>query len=104
MPPLAFDLLLAALPFALGMMCTWRLIWPGWKIPGKAVFYFGAVAALSLAIGHLSLLFAYAHQAVGLAFHVWFCRRHGFTWYAVEDPERYVALSRQQFERARPAP
>lgn len=37
-----------------------------------------------------------------MAFHVWFCRRHGSTWYAVEDPERYVALSKQTVGHGEP--
>ena len=88
------DLLLIAPLYAVGMACTWRLIWPWWKIPGKALAFFGAVALLSQLVGHWSLLLAALHQGVGLGVHVWFSRKHGFTWYAVEDPERYVALSK----------
>lgn len=95
MSDLTLDLTLAALPHALGLLCTWRLIWPRWKVIGKSIAYFGVVAWLSSMIGHWSLVPAYAHQGVGLALHLWFCRRHGFTWYAVEDPQRYVALSKQ---------
>ena len=71
-----------------------RLIWPTWKVPLKGIFYFSAVAWLSTVIGHYSLIFAFIHQGIGLVGHLWFCRVHGFTWYAVEDPERYVALSK----------
>ena len=53
------------------------------------------VALLSWWLGHWSLALALAHQGLGMAGHIWFCRRHGFTWYKVEDPERYVALSKQ---------
>ena len=98
------DLALAALPFAVGMAATWRLVWPRWKIAGKTAFYLGAVAALSLAIGHWSVVLAWLHQAVGLGIHIWFSRRHGFTWYAVEDPERYVALSKEMVGYADPEP
>lgn len=76
------------------MAMTWRLVWPRWKLVGKVVFFVAGVALLSWWIGHWSILVAWVHQGVGLGFHVWFCRKHGFTWYAVEDPERYVALSR----------
>jgi hypothetical protein len=89
------DLAVSTVPFALGMLCTWRLVWPRWKLYGKTAFYFATVAALSYAIGHWSIALAYAHQALGLGFHIWFCRRHGFTWYRVEDPERYVELSKR---------
>lgn len=89
-----FDLLLALPPFLIGMATTWRVIWPRWKVPGKAVAYLGGVAALSFFLGHWSVLIAWLHQSVGLCFHVWFCHKHGFTWYAVEDPARYIALSK----------
>ena len=91
MRSLIFDLAAAAVPFVLGMAATWRLIWPRWKVFGKTAAYFIGVTALSAWIGHWSLLLALAHQGLGLGFHVWFCRQHGFTWYAVEDPERYVS-------------
>ena len=51
-------------------------------------------AALSLALGHWSLLIMGLHQGVGLGVHIWFSRKHGFTWWAVEDPEEYVRLSK----------
>jgi hypothetical protein len=89
------DLSVAAVPFAVGMAVTWRLVWPKWKVLGKAAAYFTGVGVLSLWIGHWSLPLAFAHQGLGLAVHVWFCRRHGITWYAVEDPERYVRLSKE---------
>ena len=88
------DIALASPPFIVGLAFTWRLIWPRWKIPGKAVAYVLGVAALSYLFGHWSVVVGWLHQMVGLGFHVWFCRRHGFRWYAVEDPERYVALSK----------
>ena len=89
------DLTLAAVPFAVLMAATHRLIWPRWKVAGKTAFYFAAVALLSALIGHWSVLLALLHQGTGLAFHVWFCRRHGLVWHRIDDPERYIALSRQ---------
>ena len=91
---MALDLAVATVPFLAGMAITWRLVWPRWKVFGKGAFYFSAVAFGSWLIGHLILLFAFLHQGVGIAVHMWFCRKHGFTWYAVEDAERYVELSR----------
>lgn len=93
--PILLDLLLAAIPWTVGMVITIRLIWPRWKIVGKAIAYFGVMALLSWLIGHWSLLVAFLHQGLGMAFHIGFCRRHGFRWYAVEDPERYTQLSKQ---------
>jgi hypothetical protein len=73
---------------------TWQLIWPQWKRWGKLalhpVLYFG----LALLIEYWSVPVASVHQSLGLAGHVWFSKKHGFTWYAVEDPDRYVALSK----------
>ncbi|MEM6925371.1 MAG: hypothetical protein AAF602_00465 [Myxococcota bacterium] len=96
------DLALAAIPFTLGLAVTWRLIWPRWKVVGKTIAYFGVVALLSRWVGHWSVLVATGHQVLGLGFHVWFSRQHGFTWYAVDDPERYVALSRAWVGREEP--
>ena len=50
----------------------------------------------------MCLLLLLVHQGLGLAFHVWFCRVHGFTWYAVEDPERYVQLSKEMVGYVQP--
>ncbi len=88
-----FDAALATVPALALAAVTWRVVWPRWKLVGKLllhpVFYF----ACALVIGDWSVPLAWAHQGAGLAGHVWFSKKHGFTWYAVEDPERYVALS-----------
>lgn len=89
------DVAWALPPFAVGLALTWRVIWPRWKMYGKTIAYVGTVAALSYFIGHWSVLIGWLHQMTGLAFHYWFCRRNGFTWYAVEDPDRYIALSKE---------
>ena len=94
MPSVLLDLAIAAVPLGVGLAATWRLVWPRWKLVGKVVTYLTVVAALSWWIGHWSVLLAFLHQGVGLAVHIWFSRKHGFTWYAVEDPERYVQLSK----------
>ncbi len=95
MNPILLDLSIVAVFWAFGLAATWRLIWPKWKIVGKSVAFFGLVALGSWLIGHWVLLLALAHQGLGLGVHIWFSRRNGFTWYAVEDPERYVELSKQ---------
>ena len=95
MSPLALDVLLASIPMLLLAAFTWRLVWPRWKLVGKVILHPCIYAVLSLWVGHWSVLIAWIHQGVlGLGGHVWFSRKHGFTWYAVEDPERYVALSK----------
>jgi len=94
-PTVLTDLAIVAPLYFLALFSTWRLIWPWWKRLGKPLAFFAIVAVLSQLIGHWSLLFAVLHQGLGLGVHIWFSRKHGFTWYAVEDPERYVALSKE---------
>ena len=94
MSTILLDVVLGLPPFVVGIALTWEVIWPRWKVYGKGAFYVAAVAILSVLLGHWSILIGWLHQSIGLVFHVWFCKRHGFTWYAVEDPERYVALTR----------
>lgn len=95
MSPLVFDVLAASVPMLALAAVTWRLVWPRWKLVVKLLVHPLVYAGLSLLIGHWSVLVAWVHQGVlGLGGHIWFCRRHGFTWYAVEDPERYVRLSK----------
>jgi hypothetical protein len=79
------DITLASPRLLFGLAVTWRVIWPRWKVVGKVAFH--TVTGASSSAGSI--------KAPGLAFHVWFCRKHGFTWYAVEDPERYVARSKE---------
>lgn len=90
------DVLLATIPMALLAAITWRLVWPRWKLVAKVLLHPCIYAILSVYIGHWSVVIAWIHQGVlGLGGHIWFSRKHGFTWYAVEDPERYVALSKE---------
>lgn len=95
METVLLDVVLAMPPLVAGLVVSWRLIWPAWKVPGKIVAYLAMVALLSYWIGHWSVLLGWLHQLAGLAFHIRFSRKHGFTWYRVEDPERYRALSMQ---------
>lgn len=94
MPAVLLDVLLATIPAWLLATVTWRLIWPRWKRWGKLAVHPIVYLGLAFLIGHWSVPVAWIHQGIGLAGHVWFCKKHGFTWYAVEDPERYVALSK----------
>ena len=96
MNPLILDVVLATIPMAALAAVTWRVVWPRWKLVAKLVLHPLVYAVLSFYIGHWSVLVAWLHQGVlGLGGHVWFSRKHGFTWYAVEDPERYIRLSRE---------
>lgn len=92
---LLLHLALASIPLVAGFAMTWRLVWPRWKLVGKVLAYWTGVAVLSHFVGWWSVVLGWLHQGLGIAFHIRFCRIHGFTWYAVEDPERYVALSKE---------
>jgi hypothetical protein len=91
---LVVDVLLATIPVLALTAVTWRLVWPRWKLVAKVVLHPLLYAGLSLLLGHWSILVAWVHQGLGLAGHIWFSRKHGFTWYSVEDPARYVELSK----------
>lgn len=92
------DAALATVPALILAAVTRRVVWPRWKLVGKLLLHPVIYFALALIIGHWSVPLAWAHQGAGLAGHVWFSPKHGFTWYAVEDPERYVALSKAAVE------
>jgi hypothetical protein len=92
-------MLLASIPMIALAVITWRVVWPRWKLVAKLVLHPCLYAVLSLFIGHWSILVAWLHQGVlGLGGHIWFSRKHGFTWYAVENPERYRQLSQAMVE------
>jgi hypothetical protein len=96
MGSIAFDVACASIPMVLLATVTWRLVWPKWKLVTKLLLHPCLYAALSFGLGHWSVLIAWVHQGVlGLGGHIWFSRKHGFTWYAVEDPLRYVELSKR---------
>jgi hypothetical protein len=93
---LIFDVVLATIPMVLLAAVTWRLVWPRWKLVAKLLLHPLMYAILSLYVGHWSVLVAWVHQGLlGLGGHIWFSRKHGFTWYAVEDPQRYVQQSKE---------
>lgn len=95
MPSWILDALLASIPMVAIASFTWRLVWPRWKLFAKLVTHPILYAVLSLGIGHWSVLIAWIHQGVlGLGVHIWFCKRHGFKWYAVEDPDCYMQIGK----------
>jgi hypothetical protein len=92
---IVLDVFLATIPMLVLAAFTWRLVWPRWKLVAKIVLHPCLYAVLSYFIGHWSIAIAWIHQGLlGLGGHIWFSRKHGFTWYAVEDPEEYVRLSK----------
>jgi hypothetical protein len=105
MSPLLLDVILATIPVVFVAAITWRLTWPRWKLWAKLIVHPCLYALLSLVVGHWSVVIAWVHQGVfGLGGHIWFSMKHGFTWYAVEDPERYVQLSKEMVGVARRRP
>lgn len=93
---LAVDVGLASLPSFLLAAVSWRLVWPRWKLFGKLLIHPCIYLVLSIYIHHWSIAFGWIHQGLlGLGVHIWFSRKHGFTWYAVEDAERYIQLSKR---------
>jgi hypothetical protein len=98
----ALDVMLASIPMIALAVVTWRVVWPRWKLVAKLLLHPAVYAVLSWYLGHWSVQVAWLHQGVlGLGGHIWFSRKHGFTWYAVEDPERYVQLSKAGVEKLR---
>jgi hypothetical protein len=98
MHPVLVDVLLATVPAFVLAAVTWRVVWPRWKLVGKLLLlplvYFG----LALLFGLWRVPVAWLHQGLGLAGQVRFSQKLGFTWFAVEDPERYVALSKASID------
>jgi hypothetical protein len=106
MHPVLLDTLLAIMLVFASALVTWRVVWPKWRLLAKIIIHPMIYAMLSVYIGHWSLLVAFIHQVVfGLGTHILFCRKHGFTWYAVEDPERYAQLTKEwEIRLLRPRP
>lgn len=92
---------LATVPALLVAAVTWRIVWPRWKLVVKRLVHRCLDAVLALMIGYWSVPIAWLHQGIGLAGHIWFSKKHRFTWYAIEDPDRYMALSRETLESLR---
>ena len=96
MHPVLLDTLLAIMLVFASAAVMWRVVWPKWKLVAKIVIHPCIYALLAMFIGHWSVLVAFLHQVIiGLGSHILFCRKHGFTWYAVEDPERYAQLTKE---------
>lgn len=93
---LVFDVALSTVPMLMLTAIGWRLVWPRWKLFAKILIHPCIYLILSIYIHHWSILLAWFHQGVlGLGGHIWFSRKHGFKWYAVEDVERYIELSKR---------
>ncbi len=59
----------------------------------KRAFYFGGTALLSRGPGRpWTFVWVLGLPGVGLAFHLWWCRRHGIDPLTAEPKERYYEL------------
>lgn len=96
---LLLNLGVAAVLETLGLALTWRLIWPRWKRLGKPLFYLAVTAALTAWLGAWALLFVIGHPLLGWRMHTRFCRRHGMNPWRVDDPARYIELSKEAIQR-----
>jgi hypothetical protein len=95
----AWIVVLATVPAIVLAAITWRVVWPRWKLVAKLLVHPCIYFGLALLIGSWSVPVAWLHQGVGIGGHIWFCKKHGFTWYAVEDPARYISLSKEAVAR-----
>lgn len=93
---LVLDVALSTVPMLMLAAIGWRLVWPRWKLFAKILIHPCIYLILSIYIHHWSILLAWLHQGVlGLGGHIWFSRKHGFKWYAVDDVELYIDLSKR---------
>jgi hypothetical protein len=85
-------LALAAGIWGVSYLLFGRFIVPRWKVAGKLGFYLAGVALLQLLTGKWALIWVIGHPALGIAGHIWWCRRHGINWMTCQPRERYLAL------------
>jgi hypothetical protein len=69
-----------------------RFIAPRWKVWGKLGFYLGVSILLSIAVGYWALVWIIGHPGLGVAGHVWWCRKSGIHWVTCQPRGRYLAL------------
>jgi hypothetical protein len=66
---------------------------PVWKRLSKWAFYFGVTALLSRGPGRpWTFAWIFGLPGVGLAFHLWWCKKHGVNPLTAEPKERYYDL------------
>lgn len=66
---------------------------PAWRGVAKWSFYFGVIALLSRGPGRTwTFLWIFGLPGVGLAFHFWWCRKHGIDPITAEPKEKYYEL------------
>jgi uncharacterized membrane protein len=85
-------LALASIIWIAGFLLFGRFIAPRWKVVGKLLVYLLVTAMLSRTVGHFALIWIIAHPVLGIAGHIWWCRKHGINWLTCEPREKYLAL------------
>ena len=85
-------LALAVIIWIAGFLLFGRFIAPHWKVVGKLLVYLVVTAILSRTVGHFALIWIIGHPALGIAGHIWWCRKHGIDWLTCEPREKYLAL------------
>ncbi len=89
---MALDLAIAVVLWSVGFTLFGRFIAPRWKVGGKLVFYLAVSTVLTWWVGHWSLIWIVGHPLLGVAGHVWWCRRNGINWITCEPRDRYLEL------------
>lgn len=69
-----------------------RFVAPRWKLVGKLLVYLGVTGLLSATVGKWALVWIFGHQLLGVAGHIWWCRKHEINWFTCEPRDRYLAL------------
>jgi len=86
------DVTIAVALWLTGFALFGRFIAPRWKVGGKLIFYLAVAAGLSAWVGHWSLIWIVGHPLLGIAGHVWWCRKHGINWVTCRPRDRYLEL------------
>lgn len=91
LPPSAYVPVLISVAIALVLVpITWNLICPNWKRYGKVIFSLLIATVLAINFGWWSLIFVIGHPLIGLAVHIWWCRKCGLNWKS-PDADEYRA-------------
>ena len=90
-----FELFLAALLIAIGSITFGHFEErrPLWRRLLKLVIYLGLTALLSWTAGRFwALIWVFGLPALGMTFHVWWCRNHEIGVYSREPRDKYYQL------------
>ena len=85
-------LALAAAVWGASYLLFGRFIVPRWKVAAKLGFYLAGVALLHYLTGRWALIWVIGQPALGIAGHIWWCRRNAINWITCHPRGRYLAL------------